>query len=533
VINRADLLSDLKTVLRRLEADLLARSEEMPEVKAALEGEYQRARSAERTAQSYVEWRADAVTQTAAAWVLSCVFVRFLEDNRLIDPPKIAGPGERLRRARDEHELYFRAHPVETDRDYLLQVFDALAKGSGTADLFGEHNPIHELPNWLSGDAAGDLLTFFQRIDANTGALVHDFTDAAWDTRFLGDLYQDLSESARKKYALLQTPEFVESFILDRTLDPALDTFGLRAGPDPFRLLDPTCGSGHFLLGAFQRILHRWMSQEPGTAARELVQRTLDAVCGVDINPFAVAIARFRLLVAALQASGIRTLRDAPGFRINVVSGDSLLHGRRFDELPLQGESVDLRRVGGIDHVYHAEDLVELNRILGRQYHVVVGNPPYITVKDKALNQAYRNRYSTCHRQYSLGVPFTQRFFDLAIYGQGVAPAGYVGMITANSFMKREFGKKLIEEFFPRVDLTHVIDTSGAYIPGHGTPTVILFGQHRLPLSREVRAVLGIRGEPTTPEDASQGKVWRSIVDLLPKFRTKFGGFYFQKIAVT
>lgn len=515
MINRVDLLSGLKTVLRRLEADLLARSEEMPEVKAALESEYQRARSAERTAQSYVEWRADAVTQTAAAWVLSCVFVRFLEDNRLIDPPKVAGPGERLRRARDEHELYFRAHPIETDREYLLQVVDALAKGSGTADLFGEHNPIHELPNWLSGDAAGDLLTFFQRIDANTGALVHDFTDSAWDTRFLGDLYQDLSESARKKYALLQTPEFVESFILDRTLDPALDAFGLRAGSDPFRLLDPTCGSGHFLLGAFQRILQLWMSQEPGTAARELVQRTLDAVCGVDINPFAVAIARFRLLVAALQASGIRTLRDAPGFRINVVSGDSLLHGRRFDELPLQGESVDLRRVGGIDHVYHAEDLVELNRILGRQYHVVVGNPPYITVKDKALNQAYRNRYSTCHRKYSLGVPFTQRFFDLAIYGQGVTPAGYVGMITANSFMKREFGKKLIEDFFPRVDLTHVIDTSGAYIPGHGTPTVILFGRRRTPVGLEVRAVLGIRGEPSTPDDPAQGKVWRSIVDYL------------------
>ncbi len=45
--------------------------------------------------------------------------------------------------------------------------------------------------------------------------------------------------------------------------------------------------------------------------------------------------------------------------------------------------------------------------------------------------------------------------------------------------MKREFGKKLIESFFPTVDLTHVIDTSGAYIPGHGTPTTILFGRHR------------------------------------------------------
>ncbi len=36
---------------------------------------------------------------------------------------------------------------------------------------------------------------------------------------FLGDLYQDLSEHAKKTYALLQTPDFVEEFILDRTLD--------------------------------------------------------------------------------------------------------------------------------------------------------------------------------------------------------------------------------------------------------------------------------------------------------------------------
>ena len=78
-------------------------------------------------------------------------------------------------------------------------------------------------------------------------------------------------------------------------------------------------------------------------------------------------------------------------------------------------------------------------------------------------------------------------------------------MITANSFMKREFGKKLIEEFFPTVDLTHVIDTSGAYIPGHGTPTVILFGRNRRPVGDEVRAVLGIRGEPTTPDDPAKG----------------------------
>ncbi len=55
----------------------------------------------------------------------------------------------------------------------------------------------------LSADGAKTLLGFFQRIDPDSGETVHDFTDPDWDTRFLGDLYQDLSESVRKRYALL------------------------------------------------------------------------------------------------------------------------------------------------------------------------------------------------------------------------------------------------------------------------------------------------------------------------------------------
>ena len=89
-------------------------------------------------------------------------------------------------------------------------------------------------------------------------------------------------------------------------------------------------------------------------------------------------------------------------------------------------------------------------------------------------------------------------------------------MITANSFMKREFGKKLIEDFFPKVDLTHVIDTSGAYIPGHGTPTVILLGRNRSPMGDTVRAVLGIRGEPSRPAEPAKGEVWTSITGMAP-----------------
>ena len=530
-IQRQALLTDLQKFLQRIEADLLERSEstEVPEVLAALHAEYERAAKAERTAQNYEDWRTDTITQAAAAWVLSCVFVRFLEDNSLIDPPKISGPGERLARARDEYELYFRSHPQETDREYLLSIFEQLAALKGTKEIFGEHNAIRDLPNWLSGDAAGELLKFFQTVDANSGVLVHDFTDPNWDTRFLGDLYQDLSEAARKKFALLQTPDFVEEFILDRTLEPAFEEFGLvpndSSSPRPasgrgaggeghsdFKMIDPACGSGHFLLGTFPRLLDRWQRKEPGTNVRELAQRALNSIHGVDINPFAVAIAKFRLLLVAMKACDIRRLADAPAFHINVACGDSLLHGENRTST---GQRLMDFAEGATDeelysHAYPGEDLQTVRALLKPgTYHCVVANPPYIVPKDRKLNDWYRKRFTACHRQYSLAVPFMQQIFQLAVHG------GFTGQITANSFMKREFGKKLIETFFPTVDLSHVIDTSGAYIPGHGTPTTILFGRNREYVGSTLRTVLGIRGEPSTPDDPSRGLVWSSIVNAV------------------
>ncbi|MBS1838906.1 MAG: BREX-2 system adenine-specific DNA-methyltransferase PglX, partial [Actinobacteria bacterium] len=160
------------------------------------------------------------------------------------------------------------------------------------------------------------------------------------------------------------------------------------------------------------------------------------------------------------------------------------------------------------------EDSHQLRATFGRTYSAVVGNPPYIVPKDPKANAAYRRDYTSCHRQYSLGVPFTELFFTLADRPDpttGTA-AGQVGMITANSFMKREFGKKLIEQLIPRWDLTHVVDTSGAYIPGHGTPTVILFGRNQTPVADTIRSVMGIRGEPSTPADPTKGLVWSAII---------------------
>ena len=523
MINAPQLLADLKRRLALLESDLRERIDTLPDLKASLQAEWQAARDAKRTAETLESWSDQVITQAGVHWLLSCVFLRFIEDNALVERPWIGGtPGSgRLALARDRHETYFRANPLQSDRDYLLACFVEAGTLPGLHTFFdAAHNPVFRLG--ISGDAAMSLRQFWQQQDPNTGVLLHDFTDASWNTRFLGDLYEELSEATRKRYALLQTPEFVEEFILDRTLNPAIREFGYRE----VSMIDPTCGSGHFLLGGFQRMVDEWSRAEPTRNRRDVAQKALDAVAGVDLNPFAVAISRFRLLVAALQASDVQRLSDAPDFTIQVAIGDSLLHGKRFgltvSEDMFQGTE-DFSGTG-LAHAYASEDLVDVQRILGRQYHAVVGNPPYIVVKDAALNAAYRSQYASCHMKYSLGAPFTERFFELAMTGrvgeQGAASsAGFVGLITANSFMKREFGSKLIEQVLPRLDLTHVVDTKGAFIPGHGTPTVILFGRHRPPVSENnpIRTVMGIKSEPIKPADPAHGLVWSAILDQIDR----------------
>lgn len=508
MIDAPALLKDCQRLVRHLEDDLRERLAEHPDLDAQVRAEFDRAKERRRTGQSYTVWRDEYLTQVAVHWVLAAVFVRFLEDNELLPDPWLSGPGDRLADARSRHERFFMNEPAASDREYLLACFQDVEALPAMAPLFDErHNPLFKLGP--TADGARAILDLFRKVDPKTGGLVQDFEDETWNTRFLGDLYQDLSEAARKRYALLQTPEFVEEFLLDRTLEPAMDELGYQK----VTLIDPACGSGHFLLGAFRRIFERWRKNDATTNDTALARNALDQIAGVDLNPFAVAIARFRLLIAAIKVSGIKRLREAQAFPLHLAAGDSLLHGGARPG-HIAGQTRDLFEADEYSHYYDTEDEAKLRWLLGRRYTVVVGNPPYITPKDSALNELYRNRFKSCHRQYSLAVPFTERFFDLADRAEVGQPtgAGRIGMITSNSFMKREFGKKLIEKYIPRWDLTHILDTSGAYIPGHGTPTVILVGRNRSPLSNTIRAVLGIRGEPGTPKDPAKGVVWTAIL---------------------
>jgi MmeI, DNA-methyltransferase domain len=297
MINRRELLLDLRQQIGRMGHDLLGR------VPSSLQDEYARAVTFGRTTANWTAWRDEQVAQTAVAWVLASVFVRFAEDNGLLG-------GSR----------HFADDPNRNDAGWLLSRLDGLAQTPAGELVFrqllrrGQTMP-------MSDQTARDLAALWNRRDS--GGAVHDFTDSSLDTSFLADLYQDLDESARKTYALLQTPPFVVDLVLDLTLDRAVEEFELHT----IRLLDPVCGSGQFLLSAFERLCRSWRLYDPGLSPEQRAQRALNAIHGVDINPSAVAIARFRLLIAAMRAAGLKSFEEVSdlGLVLHLAAGDSLL----------------------------------------------------------------------------------------------------------------------------------------------------------------------------------------------------------------
>ena len=286
-----------------------------------------------RDLRSHVDLFAKSMPRGAAvAWVYMTVLVAWAEDHALIGPWLRTG----AKAAREE----FLAIPAGGMRGWLARAMASLAVHPGTWSLLDpKWTPLREgvPPEGACRDLAGWW-------DSSAPGLAYDVSDGPGSiTGWVpGDLLQHLSDDRRKGNALVQTPWWVCDLILDKTLVPAAGEFT----GEPLRVIDPACGTGHFLIRAVS-YLWEWYttgSLAPrqaksgavtgGTPLRpgEAVRRIIAGVHGCDKDPLTTAVARLRYTVAAgdlMRQSGLITgplrLDRIPPFQVPVIPGDSLL----------------------------------------------------------------------------------------------------------------------------------------------------------------------------------------------------------------
>ncbi|WP_210246954.1 HsdM family class I SAM-dependent methyltransferase [Ochrobactrum quorumnocens] len=133
------------------------------------------------------------------------------------------------------------------------------------------------------------------RIDmpSGQGALWPQYAFDVIPLEFISSIYETFVTERAARDAIFYTPPHLVDFVLDRVLPWRGTVWDLK-------ILDPACGSGIFLVKAFQRLVHRWKQANPGQQVkadtlRRLLERNL---FGVDKDPHAVRVACFSLYLA-------------------------------------------------------------------------------------------------------------------------------------------------------------------------------------------------------------------------------------------
>lgn len=323
-------------------------------------------------------------------------------------------------------ELQERPQALAAFPQRLVALFRAL-DAVYNAQLFARH---------FSEDYAGEALPLqqlVQGLNARLDGTPYDF--AAIGADVLGTIYEQYlslvqaGRERRKQQGIYYTPRYIVSYIVRNTLTRALEAAQQRGGlaaARQLRVLDPACGSGSFLIAAFDA-LDDWFRQHD-ESLRDTAERRQhilrENLFGVDLDPQAVEVTRLNLWLRALEKRA--RLPQIP----NIRAGDSLVD-ERFD---WRQAFPQVFAGGGFD--------------------VVVGNPPY--VRQEALTADFkrlaRARYRTWRGRADLYVCFYERAHEL------LRPGGRFGFVSSNKFMRAAYGAALRQYLLEETKLQEVID---------------------------------------------------------------------------
>lgn len=175
---------------------------------------------------------------------------------------------------------------------FLNEKFNGdLFPGKGKTDLEREQEwqAEQKLVTQTHLNKLADFVSGELRMDDGQRCLWPYYSFDAVPLDFISSIYEEFV-SKEKGTGAHYTPGHIVDFILDGVLPWNDQEWNLK-------ILDPACGSGIFLVKAFQRLVHRWKSAHPG---EEIKSKTLklmleNNIFGVDINPHAVRVASFSL----------------------------------------------------------------------------------------------------------------------------------------------------------------------------------------------------------------------------------------------
>ena len=319
----------------------------------------------------------------------------------------------------------------------------------------------------------------------------------------------------RKAGGVYYTPKYIVDYIVKNTVGtllnggdnatPPLNSplakggHGGSRGLTPkeaamLRILDPACGSGSFLLGAYQYLLdwHRdwYVNDDPKkwatnknptlyqaqggdyrltTAERKRI--LLNNIYGVDIDSQAVEVTKLSLLLKVLEGESNQTLanqlrmfhqRALPDLGDNIKCGNSLIGPDFYQQQTMLDDEARLR----INVFDWEKEFFEIMKAGG--FDVVIGNPPY--VRQESLSEFkdyFASHYEAFDGVADLYAYMMERSVNLLREG------GRFSFIVSSSFLRTTYGGPLRRTMKKNAAVLSIVDFGGLPVFANAKDTYV------------------------------------------------------------
>ncbi len=310
----------------------------------------------------------------------------------------------------------------------------------------------------------------------------------------------EFKPEVRKAGGVYYTPKYIVDYIVKNTVGELLKK-KTPVQAKKLKILDPACGSGSFLIGAYQYLLNWYLEQYAKEASKykkliykdafdqwKLVTKEkksilVNNIYGVDIDRQAVEVTKLSLLLKVLENENSDTLqsqmqlfheRALPDLSQNIKCGNSLI-GTDF----FIGKNLELFEQNEIEKI-NAFDWDGKNGFAGIMqaggFDAVIGNPPYARLQSLQESQpfaidVYRNSYiAGSTGNFDIYVLFTEKGYNL------LNKSGILGFIEPHKFFQADFGMGLRNFLAEKKALTQVVDFGAEQIFAEATTyTCLLF----------------------------------------------------------
>jgi type I restriction-modification system DNA methylase subunit len=302
----------------------------------------------------------------------------------------------------------------------------------------------------------------------------------------------------KKAGGVYYTPTYIVDYIVKNTVGKLVEGKTPRQVAK-LKILDPACGSGSFLIGAYQLLLdyHRdwyvkdgpekWrkarspvLYQAAGgdwrltTAERRRI--LLNNIFGVDIDPQAVEVTKLSLLLKVLEGENEQTIlrqlkmfqeRALPDLGNNIKCGNSLIGPDFYDGKQMNlFDDEERYRVNVFDWDKEFPEIMK-----GGGFDAVIGNPPYIRIQGFGANQIeyFKCKFESAKGNVDIYVSFIEAGYRL------LSNIGILGMIVPNKFFKTDYGEALRDLLTKKKAIHEVVDFGAEQVFEATTYTCLFF----------------------------------------------------------